>query len=157
MGARFRQQTASGIPDPGVTPPLIPARTAARDPVRMRCRQNNTRAKTLRANMTDAEHHLWRALRRRGVAGMRFRRQCPIGPFVVDFACLEKRLVIEVDGGQHCDSTADRRRDAFLKASGFQVMRFWNHDVLANLEAVVQVLAMTAAPSPTLPRKRGRE
>ena len=86
--------------------------------------------------MTLAERRLWSMLRLRGLDGHRFRRQCPLGPYVVDFACLQARLVIEADGGQHMDSISDVARDRFLRASGFRVLRFWNHDILANPEGV---------------------
>ena len=93
-------------------------------------------ARRLRRAMTDAERALWRHLRMRQIAGARFRRQHPIGPYVVDFVCLAHRLVIEVDGGQHADSMSDAARDAFLRTHGYQVLRFWNHDVLGNPEGV---------------------
>jgi len=98
-------------------------------------------ARGLRVRMTDAERKLWFALRDRRFAGFKFRRQVPIGRFIVDFVCFEQRLVIEVDGGQHADSAADQRRDRWLAASGFQVKRFWNNEVLSNLEGVMTVLA----------------
>ncbi|MEN4904766.1 endonuclease domain-containing protein [Luteimonas sp. TWI1416] len=93
-------------------------------------------ARRLRQTMTDAERALWRHLRMRQMAGARFRRQHPIGPYVVDFVCLAQGLVIEVDGGQHAESTSDAARDAFLRAQGYRVLRFWNHDVLGNPEGV---------------------
>ncbi|MBB3344849.1 endonuclease domain-containing protein [Luteimonas sp. RC10] len=93
-------------------------------------------ARRLRRAMTDAERALWRHLRMRQIAGARFRRQHPIGPYVVDFVCLAHRLVIEVDGGQHADSMSDAARDAFLRTHGYRVLRLWNHDVLGNPEGV---------------------
>jgi very-short-patch-repair endonuclease len=89
--------------------------------------------------MTDAERHLWSVLRNRGL-GPKFRRQVPIGPFVVDFAAIRERVVIEVDGGQHAQSTQDRSRDHYLVTQGFQVLRFWNTEVLTNLKGVVAVI-----------------
>ena len=107
----------------------------------MRQGQKRNAARTLRREMTPAERRLWSILRLRGVDGYRFRRQFPIGPFVVDFACLQVRLVIEADGGQHMESAMDAERDAFLRSKGFRVVRFWNHDIIANLEGVHAVIA----------------
>jgi len=97
------------------------------------------RARELRSAMTDAERALWQALRRRRL-GARFRRQVPLGPYIVDFACLEQKLAVEVDGGQHAESEYDAGRDAWLRAHGFRVLRFWNNEVLANLEGVATVI-----------------
>jgi very-short-patch-repair endonuclease len=94
------------------------------------------RVRHLRANMTDAEQQLWRILRMRQLGGRRFRRQFQIGPFIADFACPELRLVIEVDGGQHADSASDAMRDLWLQSEGWKVVRFWNNEVLRNLEGV---------------------
>jgi len=88
-------------------------------------------ARGLRSNPTDAEQRLWNRLRQRQLAGARFRRQQPIGPYVVDFVCQELRLVIEVDGGQHVENAAaDDERTHWLEREGYRVVRFWNHDVL---------------------------
>ncbi len=98
--------------------------------------------------MTDAERHLWTAVRNRTL-GPKFRRQVPIGPFIVDFAAISERLIVEIDGGQHAESQTDPARDAYLKSQGFQVLRFWNHEVLANLEGVLTVIrAALVHPSP---------
>jgi very-short-patch-repair endonuclease len=99
------------------------------------------RARTLRSRLTDAERKLWYALRDRRFAGAKFRRQVPVGPYVADFLCYEARLVIEVDGGQHAESASDRRRDRWFADNDFRVLRFWNNDVLSNLEGVVTVVA----------------
>jgi very-short-patch-repair endonuclease len=99
------------------------------------------RARALRIRMTDAERKLWFALRDRRFAGFKFRRQVPIGPFIADFVCFGERLVIEVDGGQHADSIRDQKRDRWFAANKFRVMRFWNNEVLANLEGVMTSLA----------------
>ena len=123
----------------------------------MREGQKRDFARHLRSSMTDAEQALWRRLRRRQ-AGCRFRRQVPIGPFIADFACIERRLVIELDGGQHQASRTDPRRDAWLRRRGYRVLRFWNTDVLQNMEGVLAVvLSQLAAgpPIPAFPRKRG--
>ena len=98
------------------------------------------RARSLRADLTDAERKLWYQLRDRRLAGCKFRRQVPVGPWVVDFLCKEKSIVIEVDGGQHSDSERDRRRDADLARQGYRVLRFWNSDVLQNPDGVLTVI-----------------
>jgi very-short-patch-repair endonuclease len=90
----------------------------------------------LRKRMTDAEQVLWRILRGRQLDGCKFRRQHPYEGYILDFVSLEHRLVIEVDGGQHAGSTSDEARDAALTAAGFMVLRFWNHDVLADTHSV---------------------
>ena len=97
------------------------------------------RARALRKHSTDAERRLWRELRRRQIHGNKFRRQCPIGDYVVDFVCLEKRIVIELDGGQHANTTDyDEQRTHWLEAQGFRVMRFWNNDVMRQTDAVLR-------------------
>ncbi len=94
-------------------------------------------ARRLRKNLTEAERCLWRHLRYKQIDGFRFRRQVPIGRYVVDFACLSARLIIEVDGGQHAESAEDDVRSAWLKARGFRVLRFWNNQVQTETEAVL--------------------
>jgi very-short-patch-repair endonuclease len=94
-------------------------------------------ARRLRVNQTDAETVLWNRIRNRQIDGHKFARQVPIGAYVCDFVCREKQLVIEVDGGQHAESAADAIRDANLTAEGYRVLRFWNNDVLGNLEGVL--------------------
>ncbi|NMM45549.1 endonuclease domain-containing protein [Rhodospirillaceae bacterium KN72] len=94
------------------------------------------RARALRRNATDAETKLWSRLRNRQLNGMKFRRQAPLGPYFADFLCRETRLIIEIDGGQH-DPERDQDRTTFLNAQGYHVIRFWNHDVLANIEGVL--------------------
>jgi very-short-patch-repair endonuclease len=102
--------------------------------------QMRQRARTLRTRMTDAERKLWFALRDRRFSGFKFRRQVPIDRFIADFICFEARLVVEVDGGQHADSVRDQQRDRWFAANGFRVVRFWNNEVLSNLEGVLTVL-----------------
>ena len=114
----------------------------------MRHGQKRNRARELRAATTDAERRLWSCLRMRQLGGYRFRRQVPIGPYVVDFVCLSARLIVEVDGSQHAGAIHDLRRDALLSARGFRVLRFWNHEVLAQPEAVCQVILSRLAPGP---------
>src|SRR5262249_55306504 len=96
-----------------------------------------SRARALRARMTDAERKLWFALRDRRFANFKFRRQVPVGPFIADFICCTARVVVEVDGGQHADASTDHRRDRWFAANDFLVLRFWNNDVLSNLEGVL--------------------
>ena len=98
-------------------------------------------ARKLRRESTEAEKALWRALRDRNLQGFKFRRQQPVGRFIVDFVCFERQLVIEVDGGQHATQTdKDKARDVWLQGQGFRVLRFWNNEVLENLEGVVEVI-----------------
>jgi very-short-patch-repair endonuclease len=98
------------------------------------------RARELRQAMTDAERRLWRYLRCHFL-GIHFRRQVPIGPYIVDFACLGRMLVIEIDGGQHLGSANDELRDRWLRERGYRVLRFWNHEALKNTEGVLAVIA----------------
>lgn len=95
------------------------------------------RAQQLRNNATDAERHLWSHLSRRQLGGHKFSRQMPVGPFICDFLCRERGLVIEVDGGQHAKSEADAHRTAFLETEGLTILRFWNNEVLANMDGVL--------------------
>ncbi len=94
-------------------------------------------ARKLRNNLTEAEKHLWYVLRAENL-GYKFRRQAQIGKYFIDFVCYEKKLVIEIDGGQHFESSDDKIRDAWLRSQGFKVLRFWNSEVLKNRDAVVQ-------------------
>ena len=97
------------------------------------------RAKHLRSHQTDAEQRLWYHLRAHQFMGLKFKRQKPLGRYIVDFICLERRLIIEIDGGQHAVRTAyDNRRDAWLRERGYRVLRFWNHEVLQVLDAVLE-------------------
>jgi len=101
-------------------------------------------AKRLRENSTGAEELLWRRLRRFPISGTHFRRQVPIGPYVADFACMAARLIIEVDGSQHGRRDDTRRRDdartRWLEAEGYRVMRFWNNDLTANMDGVLDAI-----------------
>ncbi len=94
-------------------------------------------ARRLRRDMTLAERRLWRELRAHRVMCAWFRRQAPLGPYIADFVCHARKLVIEVDGGQHCGSGHDARRDAWMRAEGYRVLRFWNNEVLSNPEGVM--------------------
>jgi very-short-patch-repair endonuclease len=98
-------------------------------------------AKTLRKNATHAENILWNRLRARQIEGLKFRRQQPIETVIVDFVNLEKRIVIEVDGGQHAiEKNKDRKRDKQLKDMGFKVLRFWNNEVIENTDEVLEYI-----------------
>ena len=118
----------------------------------------NRNARHLRKNATDAERKLWQHLRNRQMSGCKFRRQVPIGNYIVDFVCLEKRLIIELDGGQHAmQEDHDHIRSLWLRAQGFRVIRFWNHDVLKAVEAVREVIVRHLdAPHPVLPPRGGK-
>ena len=115
--------------------------------------QTLERAKTLRQSQTDAEGLLWHYLCRKQLDGYKFRRQQPIGPYIVDFACMSRKLVIELDGGQHAERHAyDETRDDYLRGKGYRILRFWNNEVFQNcmdvLEAVYQALV---SPPPHQP------
>ncbi|WPO44319.1 endonuclease domain-containing protein [Tardiphaga sp. 42S5] len=123
-----------------------------------------TRARRLRRDSTDAENALWYRLRARSLDGHKFVRQEPIGNYIVDLICRERCLIVEVDGGQHADNVRDVARDQWLVEHHYRVLRFWNHDVLDNIEGVVEVIATALAEAPphpdrksdpTSPRKRG--
>jgi very-short-patch-repair endonuclease len=104
---------------------------------------SNERARTLRKSMSESERRLWRELRNRQVGGHRFRRQHPIGPYIVDFVCLEQRFVVEVDGGHHSEAEQvehDARRTAWLEREGYRVFRVWNNEVFDNLDGVVETI-----------------
>jgi very-short-patch-repair endonuclease len=101
--------------------------------------------------MTDVERMLWRALRGKQLNGLRFRRQHPIGQYIADFACVEQKVVIELDGGQHQEQFVyDEQRSAFLQAQGWRILRFWNSDILSNPDGVLSVIAgnLTVVPPP---------
>ena len=95
-------------------------------------------AKKLRKGQTDAESLLWKHLRIKQMEGVKFRREEPIGRFIVDFVSFEKKVIVEVDGGQHSEE-ADKEREQWLRSQGFKVLRFWNNEVLQNTEGVLEV------------------
>ena len=108
-------------------------------------------AKNLRKRSTDAEILLWRHLRSKRLEGLKFRRQQPIGNYIVDFVCFEKRIVIEVDGGQHViEKYKDNKRDKWLEGQGFKVLRFWNIEVLMNIQGVFEVIRENCLYHPPL-------
>jgi very-short-patch-repair endonuclease len=121
---------------------------------------HRARAKSLRHEMTEAETRLWPTLRGHRLSRLSFCRQTPIGPFIVDFVCHERRLVIELDGGQHAESPRDAERDRWLASKGYRVLRFWNSDVLRNREGVLQTImdaAHEVTPLPNPSPQGGRE
>ena len=119
------------------------------------------RARARRRGQTDAENLLWSRLRNRKMLGLKFRRQHPLGPYFADFVCIEIRLVIELDGGQHADAgpaAYDTRRSACMAALGFQTLRFWNNQVLQETDAVLEAIRhVVETLTPTLSRERERE
>jgi very-short-patch-repair endonuclease len=99
------------------------------------------RARQLRRAATDAERHLWRHLRHKNLATHKFRRQYPIGRYIVDFVCVPAMLVVEIDGGQHVDAAQyDATRTQVMEARGYRVLRFWNDDVLLRTDVVLEVI-----------------
>ncbi|MFY8135737.1 MAG: endonuclease domain-containing protein [Aquimonas sp.] len=115
-------------------------------------------AKQLRQNLTDAERVLWGHLRAHRFQGQKFRRQQPLGPYILDFVHFGARLVIEADGGQHAESKRDAVRDAWLAREGFRVLRFWNDQILRETEAVLEAILQALgepAPSPPTPLPPG--
>jgi very-short-patch-repair endonuclease len=118
-------------------------------------------AKNLRQNSTNAEKIMWGCLRAKRLNGLKFRRQEPIGKYIVDFVCYDKKLIIELDGGQHAmPDSKDSQRDSWLESKGFKVLRFWNNDVLVSTESVLEVINITVKHGPlslSLPRKGGED
>jgi ring-1,2-phenylacetyl-CoA epoxidase subunit PaaD len=118
----------------------------------------NERALELRKNRTAAERRLWWKLRRLKEAGYRFRQQVPIDPYIVDFACLSKRLVIEVDGGTHGtdeEIARDKRREQHLRDRGFRILRVWNAEVRENIDGVMDTIVDALGPPPPSPPRKG--
>jgi very-short-patch-repair endonuclease len=117
--------------------------------------------RTLRSNMSDAEQALWHLVRRRQISGLKFRRQHPFGNYILDFVCLENRFVIELDGGQHAGQAAyDENRTKKLQAVGFRVIRFWDNEVLKEIDSVREKIWLVARelqshPPPALPLEGG--
>ncbi len=107
-------------------------------------------AQKLRKSSTDTELRLWLQLKNRNLGGFKFRRQHPIPPYIVDFVCLEQKLIVELDGGQHAEQTVrDAERTACLESKGFRIIRFWNDDALKQTDAVLEeILRQLHAPHP---------
>ena len=113
------------------------------------------RARKLRRESTDAERALWPRLRDRGLRGFKFRRQAPIGHYIVDFLCMERQLVVELDGGHHADQReSDEIRTRALESQGFRVLRFWNDEVLRQPDSVLGAILSHLDPAPS-PHGRG--
>ena len=107
-----------------------------------------SRARTMRRAPTDSELRLWRLLRDRRLSGFKFRRQVPVGPYIVDFLCVGAKLIVEADGSQHAESLRDNIRDAYLASQGWKVLRFWNNEALQNREGVLEtIFAHASRPS----------
>lgn len=116
-----------------------------------------TNAKSLRSNQTEAEQRLWYHLRAHRFMGLKFKRQKPMGRYIVDFVCLERRLIIELDGGQHAEQVAyDRHRDTWLRNQGYTVLHFWNNEVMQQLEGVLERIHRTVSLSPNPSPTSGR-
>lgn len=115
-------------------------------------------ARSLRRAMTDAEHKLWGVLKQQSISNLKWRRQQPVGPYIVDFYCSAKKLIIEVDGGQHSLSEKDLGRDEWLNQRSFSVLRFWNNEILNDLDAVfaaiVQRQSLIELPPSAFARKK---
>ena len=155
-GSDSRKQGASKMRVDGKrtkpSPRPVGERARVRGPVK--------RARALRRVQTDAERMLWSRLRDRQLQGAKFRRQHPIGPYIADLCCTERRLVVEVDGSHHAQRIeSDHQRTDFLVREGYRVLRFWDHDVLVNTETVLEEIAREVAdphPGPLPGRERGR-
>jgi len=115
------------------------------------------RARLLRRAPTEAERKLWQRLRRLQVEGWHFRRQHPVPPYILDFACLSARVAIESDGGQHSEPACGEARTRFLEAQGWRVLRFWNTDVLRNTDGVVEMVRVALGPHPNSPPPSAEE
>ena len=112
-------------------------------------------AKHMRREPTPAENRFWYFARNRAIAGMKFRRQVPVGPFIADFLCVEERIIVEIDGGQH-GGPRDERRDAYLARLGYRVLRFWNAD-LKDMDVVIDTILAARPPHPALSPGGGEE
>ncbi len=135
-GARVRRKGGAMKTDEGVSP------------------NQRARARTMRGAPTNAELRLWRLLRDRRMCGLKFRRQVPVGPYIVDFLCVASRLIVEADGSQHAENGCDEVRDRYLLREGWRVLRFWNHEVIVNPEGVLETILapaglLTSAPAPS--------
>ncbi len=117
-------------------------------------------AKALRTNQTEAEQRLWYHLRAHRFMELKFKRQKPMGRYIVDFVCVERRLIIELDGGQHAEQAEyDQYRDAWLRSQGYVVLRFWNNEIMQQLEGVLEQIrrTLTLSPSPSPASGRGEQ
>ena len=111
-----------------------------------------TNAKSLRSNQTKAEQRLWYNLRAYRFMDLKFKRQKPMGRYIVDFVCVERRLIVELDGGQHAEQLEyDQHRDLWLRGQGYTVLRFWNNEVMQQLEGVLEKIHLTLSVEPSPP------
>jgi very-short-patch-repair endonuclease len=120
---------------------------------------NHEFARKLRKNMTDEERRLWQELRRSQLRDFKFRRQAPIGPFIADFVCFERKLIVELDGSQHAERLKeDALRTAWLTGQGFRLIRFWNNQIVEDLDVVLEMIlrAVEDTPHPNPPPQGGR-
>ncbi len=108
----------------------------------------NNNAKSLRKNLTEAEKLLWKHLRDKNIANVKFRRQQAIGIYIVDFISFDRKIIVKADGGQHLDSETDKERDEWLKMHGFKVLRFWNNEILTNLDGVLDIIRNVCLDTP---------
>ena len=126
----------------------------------MRVKEQRNKAKNLRKNSTEIENYLWKYLRNRQMEGFKFRRQQPIGKYIVDFVNFEKKIVVEVDGGQHAIyKRKDKIRDEWLRKDGYEVLRFWDNEVLTNIEGVLEIIKenlLIPSPWPSPTKGRGK-
>ena len=115
-------------------------------------------AQDMRSHATDAEHRMWQILRAHRFSGYKFRRQVPIEFYIADFICFAERLIVEVDGGQHAERPSDEKRDSYLSAQGFRIIRIWNNDVFTNEDGITELIlsALRAPPLPNPSPARGR-
>ncbi|MBI1214275.1 MAG: DUF559 domain-containing protein [Alphaproteobacteria bacterium] len=133
-------------------PPPLPLAGEGRGEGKTRKRRRTTlRARTLRRNQTDAEKIIWHELKAKRFQGLKFKRQHPVGPYFADFICIEKKLIVEIDGGQHCGNAADEARTDFMTQKGYEVVRFWNNDVLQNTQGVLEALFLALFPQAGTP------
>ena len=144
-----------------VTNPEIPKTQSPRpsgERVSVRGKAQKSRPQQLRTNATEAEQKIWYFLRNRQFEKFKFRRQHPIGVYIVDFVCLTEKLIVELDGGQHSERVSyDERRTKALHENGYRVLRFWNNDVMQNTEAVLETIlaVLSAGPSPSPSPRNG--
>jgi very-short-patch-repair endonuclease len=159
---REKESSLSGEPEREKESPLSREPERAKESSLSRLRERaRVRARALRSTQTDAEALVWSRLRNRQMLGLKFRRQHPIGPYFGDFVCIEAGLVLELDGGQHMETLTadhDKRREQLMAEMGFKTLRFWDNEVLKEIDGVLEVIRTTVlALTPTLSRERERE
>ena len=131
------------------------SRSESRERGRRKAKLRN-HAKAMRSQPTGAEHRMWQLLRAHRFAGFKFKRQEPLDFYIADFVCFAARLIIELDGSQHADSAYDERRDRYLKAQGFRIIRIWNNDLFTNEEGVAELI-LSVLETPPLPAQPAAE